>query len=61
MRTIVVMDKITKQVMACIPDTGGDAFVRKDIEIKVYNGTEPIFTVTDNVCRLKENTFLIEL
>lgn len=60
MMTIVVMSKETKEVLACISDSE-EAFARKDIEIKTYNGTEPIFNVENGVCKLKENAFLIDL
>lgn len=60
MRTIVIFDKNTKEVLACVPDNG-DAFSRKDIEIKAYNGTEPIFNMENDMCKLKENAFLIDL
>lgn len=54
------MSKETKEVLACISDSE-EAFARKDIEIKTYNGTEPIFNVENGVCKLKENAFLIDL
>ena len=60
MMTIVMLDKNTNEVLACVPDNG-DCFSRKDVEIKSYNGTEPIFNVENGVCRLKENAFLINL
>lgn len=60
MKTIIVMDKKTKEVLACVPDNG-ECFVRKDVEIKTYSGTEPIFNVENGVCKLKENAFLIDL
>lgn len=59
MRTIVIFDRNTNEVLACVPDKG-DTFSRKDIEIKAYNGTEPIFNIENGVCKLKENAFLID-
>ena len=60
MRTIVIFDKKTNEVLACVPDNG-DCFARKDVGIKAYNGTEPIFNVENGVCKLKKNAFLINL
>lgn len=60
MKTIVIFDKKTNEVLACVPDNG-ECFARKDVEIKEYSGTEPIFNVENGVCKLKENAFLIDL
>jgi hypothetical protein len=60
MRTVVVTDRETKQVIACVPEYG-DAICRKDVEVSVFNGTEPVFTETPSGPVLKENTFLINL
>lgn len=55
---VVVFDKATKEIMACIPLFGEQAICRKDVDFKVYNGTEPIFTETANGVVLNGNTFI---
>lgn len=39
MQTVVVCQKGTNEVIACVPLDGSECIVRKDVEIKVYNGT----------------------
>lgn len=61
MATVVVYDKDTKQILAAIPIDGGDAIARKDVEFRIYNGTEPVFTETPMGPVLAENTFMINM
>lgn len=58
-QTVVVFDKETKEILACVPLSGQDCICRKDVDFKVYKGTEPIFTETPNGIVLNENAFLI--
>ncbi len=60
-KTVVVFDKKTKDILACIPLSGQDCICRKDVDFKVYNGTEPIFAETANGIVLNENTFMVKL
>uniref|UniRef100_UPI004028329B hypothetical protein n=1 Tax=Agathobacter sp. TaxID=2021311 RepID=UPI004028329B len=57
----VVVDKNTREVIACISDNGKDDILRKDVELKVYEGTEPVFTETDHGVLLKDNAFTMKL
>lgn len=59
MKTVVVFDKETKEIIACINDDGKDCIVRKDIDFKVYNDTEPIFTELEGKVILNKNSFMI--
>lgn len=58
-QTVVLFDKGTKEILACVPLSGQDCICRKDVDFKVYNETEPIFTETPNGIVLNENAFLI--
>lgn len=60
MYTVVVTDKETKQVIACVPECG-DAICRNDVEISVFRDAEPVFAETPNGPVLKDNTFIINL
>lgn len=60
MQTVVVYQKGTNEVIACVPLDGSECIVRKDVEIKVYDGTEPIFTEKDGYVAVKTNAFLID-
>lgn len=52
---IVICDKTTKEVVACIPtSTDKSGFTRSDYEAHVYEGTEPLFHIENNVCYLSE-------
>lgn len=58
-QTVVVFDKETKEIVACIPLIEGEkAICRKDVDFKIYNGTEPIFTETANGVVLNNNAFI---
>ena len=61
MQTVVVYQKGTDEIIACVPLDGSECIVRKDVEIKVYNGTEPVFTEKDGYVAVKRNAFLINL
>lgn len=61
MRHYVVVDKDTREVIACISDFDKDNILRKDVDLKVYDGTEPVFTKTDNGLLLKDNAFTMKL
>lgn len=60
MTTVVVTDKRTGEVIACVPEYG-EAICRNDVEISVFRNTEPIFSDTPDGPVLKKNTFLINL
>lgn len=57
-KTVVVFDKATKEIIACIPLTGAEAICRKDVDFQIYNGTEPIFTETGKGVILNSNAFI---
>lgn len=58
-QTVVVFDKETKEIIACIPLSEGEAAIcRKDVDFQIYNGTEPIFTETGNGIVLNSNVFI---
>lgn len=58
-QTVVVFEKETKEIIACIPLTDGEAAIcRKDVDFQIYNGTEPIFTETENGVALNANAFI---
>ena len=61
MKHYVVVDKNTREVIACISDNGKDNILRKDVDLKAYNGTEPVFTKTDRGVLLKDNAFTMKL
>lgn len=61
MKTVVVFDKCTKEVIACINDTEKDFIVIRDVDFKVYNDTEPIFTELQGKILLNENSFIINM
>lgn len=60
-QTIVVFDKTTKEIIACIPLSDGQTICRKDVDIKIYNGTEPVFTEMENMVILNENAFMLNM
>lgn len=60
-QTVVVFDRESKEIIACIPISGKDCICRKDVDFKIYNGTEPIFTETENGIVLNENVFMLNL
>lgn len=56
---VVVFDKETKEIIACVPTADGEASIcRKDVDFQIYNGTEPIFTETKNGVVLNNNAFI---
>lgn len=57
----VLVDKESREVIACISDNGKENILRKDVELKVYEGTEPVFTETDHGVLLKDNAFTMRL
>lgn len=57
----VLVDKKSREVIACISDNSKDDILRKDVELKVYEGTEPVFTETNHGILLKNNVFTIML
>lgn len=61
MKTVVVFDKQTKEIVACINSDGKDCIVRKDVDFKIYNDTEPIFTEQKGKVLLNENSFIINV
>lgn len=62
-KQIVVFDKITKEIIICITIAGSNeqTICRKDVGVKIYNGTEPIFTETENGIVLNENAFILNV
>lgn len=60
MQTVVVYEKGTREIIACVPMDGSEGIVRKDVQFRVYNGTEPIFTEIDGKVLLNENAFIIK-
>lgn len=57
----VLVDKKSREVIACISDNSKNDILRKDVELKVYEGTEPVFTETKHGILLKNNVFTIML
>lgn len=57
----VLVDKESREVIACISDNGKDDIVRKDVDLKVYEGTELVFTETNHGILLKDNAFTMRL
>lgn len=61
MQTVVVYQKGTNEVIACVPLDGSEGMARKDVGIKIYNGTEPVLIEKDGYVAVSMNTFLIDL
>lgn len=57
----VIVDKKTREVVACISDSGQDNILRKDLDLRVYDGTEPVFIETDHGILLNDNAFTMKL
>lgn len=57
----VLVDKESREVIACISDNSKDDILRKDVDLKVYEGTEPVFTETNHGILLKDNAFTMRL
>lgn len=60
-KTVVVFDKNTKEIIACIPINGQEAICKNGFDFKIYNGTEPIFTENCNKVVLNENVFIMNM
>lgn len=60
MKTVVVYQKGTKEVIACVPLDGSECIVRKDAEINVYDGTEPVFTEKDGYVAVNTNAVFVK-
>ena len=58
---VVIFDKKTKEIIACIPIIGKNCIIRKDLDFKIYNGPEPVFTETESGIILNENAFMINM
>ena len=57
----VITNKHTKEVLAVIGDIA-DWIIQKDIEVREYDGTEPVFTDCtdiDGKIRLAKNKYII--
>lgn len=61
MQTILVYEKSTKEVIACLPLDGSEGIKRKDIEIEVYNGSKPVFLEKDGYIAVDTNAFILDL
>ena len=61
MKYYVVVEKDTREVLACISDNSKDDILRKDVDLKVYECTEPVFTETNHGIFLKDNAFTMIL
>lgn len=57
----VLVDKKSREVIACISGNSKNDILRKDVDLKVYEGTEPVFTETNHGILLKNNAFTIML
>lgn len=60
MKSYVICDRGTKEVITCVSDNG-ECILKKDVEVKFYDGTEPVFVETDHGIFLNENAFTIKL
>lgn len=58
-QTVVVYEKDSKEILACIPLSGERAICRNDVDFQIYNGTEPIFTENQNGIVLNENLLML--
>jgi hypothetical protein len=59
-KTLVIFDRNTKDVIACIPEQG-EAICMKGVGISLYDGTEPIFLETENGIKVSENSFMLNM
>ena len=57
----VLVDKESREVIACISDNSKDDILRKDVDLKIYEGTEPVFTEINHGILLKDNAFTMRL
>lgn len=60
-KIIVIFDANTKEIIACIPLNGQNAICKNGVDFNIYNGTEPIFTNTDNGIVLNETAFIMSM
>lgn len=60
MQTVAVYQKGTNEIIACIPSDNSDCIARKDVGIKFYNGTEPVFTEKDGYVAVNTNAFFMD-
>ena len=60
MKTFVIYEKDSRNVLACFTEDCENYILRNDVEIKVYNDTEPVFTETNDGIKLNENAFTID-
>lgn len=60
MNSIVVYEKETKEVIACISLDGKESIVKDGIEISSYNFAEPLFDNEDGAIKLSD-AFCIKL
>lgn len=58
---VVVFDKNTKEVLACVPLDGKDCIFRKDVDARIFTETEPVFTETQGKVLFNENAFIINV
>lgn len=58
MQKVVVFDKSTREVIACVPLDGQDVILRKDVDVQIFGDTEPVFIEKNKKVLLKENTFI---
>ena len=60
MQTVVVYQKGTNEIIACVPLDGSECIVRKDVEIKVYDGIEPVFIEKEGYVAVNTNAFFMD-
>lgn len=60
MKTLVIFDENTRDVIACVPENK-DSILKKGVGIALYDGTEPIFLETENGIKFQKNGFIINL
>lgn len=59
MKHYVVVNKSTREILACISEK--QIVLRKDVDVKTYDGTEPVLRETDHGIYLKDNAVVIKL
>ncbi len=59
---VAVYNRITKEILACIPLIDGqEGFAKDDIEFRFYPiGTEPAFREENGIVKLSENTIVFK-
>lgn len=48
MEEVVVIDKSTREVIACVPLDGINVILRDDVDAKIFSDTRPVFLEKDN-------------